>query len=117
MNQSDQSKSFLSELLKLNKRDKIAIGYEKLSVTGVSAQSLASIPADANYMEIRVESATTTGVIMRYNLLGNSNLPTTTDGMGLTYLDLFDVSGRNNIINFRVIAVSSTHTIHIQYFK
>lgn len=98
-----------------DKKELIAIGYEKLSVTGASAQSLLSIPTDAVYMEIRVESATTTGVIMRYLLTGAS--PTTTDGMALTYLDLFDVTNGDNVRNFKVIAVSGTHTIHVQYYK
>ena len=114
---SDQEKSLLRELIKITNREKIALGYEKLTVTGGTAQSLASIPTNANYMEIRVESATTSGVIIRYNLLGTVSPPTTTDGMALTYLDLFDVVGRQNIINFRVIAVSGSHTIHVQYFK
>jgi hypothetical protein len=54
---------------------------------------------------------------MRYKLLGNTNLPTTTQGMALTYLDLFDVNGRPNLINFRIIANGGSHTIHVQYYK
>jgi hypothetical protein len=98
------------------KKELIAVGYQKLTVTGATAQSL-TVPTSAVYAEIRVESATTTGVIMRYLMLGNTTPPTTTDGMALSYLDLFDITNGDNVRNFRVIAVSSTHTLHIQYYK
>lgn len=117
MQDSDSFTSILKELIKITKKERVAIGYEKLVVTGGTAQGLVSIPNDVNYMKIRVESATTTGIIVRYNLLGTSKAPTVTDGMALSYLDLFDVVGKPNIINFRVIAVSATHTLHVQYFK
>jgi hypothetical protein len=43
--------------------------------------------------------------------------PTTTDGMALSYLDLFDITNGDNVANFKVIAVSGSHTLHIQYYK
>jgi len=98
------------------KKELIAVGYQKLTVTGVSAQSL-TVPTSAVYAEIRVESATTTGIIMRYLMLGATTPPTTTDGMALSYLDLFDITNGDNVRNFRVIAVSGSHTLHIQYYK
>ena len=98
------------------KKELIAVGYQKLTVTGVTAQSL-TVPTSAVYAEIRVESATTTGVIMRYLMLGATTPPTTTDGMALSYLDLFDITNGDNVRNFRVIAVSGSHTLHIQYYK
>lgn len=113
----DNIKLLLRELIMVTRKERECIGYEVLTVTGANAQSLVSIPADATYMEVRVESATTTGVIMRYKLLGNTDLPTTAQGMALTYLDLFDVNGRPNLINFRIIATSGSHTIHVQYYK
>jgi len=94
----------------------VACGYQKLTVTGANAQSL-TVPTGTLYAEIRVESATTTGIIMRYLLLGATTPPTTTDGMALTYMDLFDVNTGDNVANFRVIAVSGSHTLHIQYYK
>ena len=114
---SDQIKSLLRDLIKITAKERIVVGYEKLSVTGANAQSLQSIPATATYMEIRIESATTTGIIARYKMLADTNPPTTTDGIGLTYLDLFDVNGMPNIVNFRIISVAGTHTIHVQYYK
>ena len=111
----DKSTESIVRALK-EKTNLIAVGYQKLSVTGGTAQSL-TVPASATYAEIRVESATTTGVIMRYLMLGATTPPTTTDGMALSYLDLFDITNGDNVRNFRVIAVSSTHTLHIQYYK
>jgi hypothetical protein len=98
------------------KKELIAVGYEKLTVTGGAAQSL-TVPTSAVYAEIRVESATTTGIIMRYLMLGATTPPTTTDGMALSYLDFFDITNGDNVRNFRVIAVSGSHTLHIQYYK
>lgn len=98
------------------KKDLIALGYQQLTVTGASAQSL-TVPTGATYCEIRVESATTTGIIMYYLLLGTTTLPTTSTGMPLAYLDLFDITGGDNIVNFRVIAVSGSHKLNIQYYK
>lgn len=97
-------------------KDLIACGYQKLTVTGASAQAL-TVPTGATYCEIRVESATTTGIIMYYLLLGTTTAPTTSSGIPLTYLDIFDITGGDNVVNFRVIAVSGSHTLHIQYFK
>ena len=111
----DSKTQILKTAILFNKSLK-ACGYEKLSVTGAVAQSL-TVPTEASYAEIRVESTTTTGIIMRYLMLGNTTLPTTTDGMALTYLDLFDIINGDNIANFRVIAVSGTHTLHVQYYK
>lgn len=92
----------------------VAFGYQKLTVTGAVAQSL-TVPTGALYAEIRVESATTTGILMRYLMTGAA--PTTTDGMGLSYLDFFDITNGDNVANFKVIAVSGSHTLHIQYYK
>jgi hypothetical protein len=94
----------------------MAFGYQKLTVTGASAQAL-TVPTGALYAEIRVESATTSGIIMRYLMLNSTTPPTTTDGMGLSNLDFFDIPTGDNVANFRVIAVSGSHTLHIQYYK
>lgn len=112
----DQTKEYLKELIRITKKDLTAVGYQQLTVTGGSPQSL-TVPTDASYCEIRVVSATTSGVIMYYNLLNGVTAPTTSSGMPLTYLDLFDIKGNVNLNAFRVIAVSGTHTLNIQYFK
>jgi hypothetical protein len=93
----------------------VAFGYQKLTVTGGTAQSL-TVPTGAIYAELRVESATTSGIIMRYLMIAGT-APTTTDGMALSHLDLFDITNGDNVANFKVIAVSGSHQLHIQYYK
>lgn len=103
------------------KHDLIACGYEKITVTGATPQSLDVTTLGkglgATYAEIRVESATTSGAIMRYLLLGDTLLPTTTDGMAMDYFLFLDINNGDNLANFRVIAISGSHTLHVQYFK
>lgn len=94
----------------------VACGYQKLTVTGANAQSL-TVPSGSKYAELSVESATTTGFIIRFLNLGAATLPTTTDGMPLAHGTVFDLSTSDSINNFRVIAISGSHTLHIQYFK
>jgi len=110
-----QEKEIIANIQSINTK-LFAFGYQKLTVTGGTAQSL-TVPTGSLYAKIRVESATTTGIIMRYLMLGTSTPPTTTDGMALVYLDLLDITNGDDVANFRVIAVSGSHTLHIQYYK
>lgn len=112
---ADQSKVLLREANRISKYNLIAISYQKLVVTG-TAQAL-TIPINAKYMEIGVESSVTASVPIRYLLLGNTYLPTVTDGKFLNHLTVFDVSGRPNLENFRVIQTTAgVHTLHVEYY-
>lgn len=93
-----------------------ALGYQKLTVTGGTAQAL-TVPSGTVYAEIAVESATTTGTIIRYLNLGAATLPTTTNGMPLAHGTVFDLNNGDQVVDFRCIAVSGSHTLHIQYFR
>jgi hypothetical protein len=93
-----------------------AMGYEQLTVTGASPQAL-TVPSGAVYAEIKVESATTTGYIMYFLNLGTTILPTTSTGIPLSYGDYFDLNNGDLLAGFRVIAVSGSHKLNIQYFK
>ncbi len=111
----DNSKSYLKELVRLNKYNLLACGYQKLDVSTAGAKSL-TIPTDATYAEITLESSVTTGVVTRYLEYGGT--PTATDGMGLVHLTTFDINGYANLANFKIILTTAgTHTAHIQYFK
>jgi len=113
---TDQAKIYLQELVRLSRYLQIACGYEKLTVAG-TAVSLASIPEDANYAIVTVESSITTTAI-RYLELGANTLPTSTDGAPKSNLDIFDIQGQQNLKTFRAIQVSAgTHTLQIQYYK
>lgn len=112
----NQSKSYLSELVRLNKYNLIACGYQKLTVNGTAASL--TVPDGAKYAEMTIESSVTSGVVARHLELGAGTLPTSTDGLGMTHLLTFDITGYPNLINFRVIQTQAgTHTLHIQYYK
>ncbi len=114
----NSSKSYLLELTRLTKYNLIACGYEKLIVSGATAQKLISIPNDARYMELSLESSITATVPVRYLMLGTPNPPTTTNGLPLRDGTFFDITGRPNMENFRAIeATAGTNVIHIQYYK
>lgn len=114
---SDSSKQFLQELLRLTKYDLIATGTESLSVAG-TAVGLASVPSDAKYAIMIVESSVTATPAIRYLELGGKTLPTSSVGIPRSNLDAFDVFGYQNLINFRAIQYAAgTHTITVQYYK
>ena len=114
----DNSKTLLRELLRINRNNLIACGYEKLSVSSAGAKKLMNIPVDAKYAEIRVESDITDAPALRYLMLGSVVEPTSSEGLALSRLDFFDITGYPNLINFRVIPISGgTNTLHIQYYK
>lgn len=116
MVRSDQSKQYLSKLLDIANSNLVQFHYEKLSVTGTAA-ALASLPAETKYAEIVCESSLTTEAV-RYQLLGDKTLPTSTDGRVMLHLDTTTVIGYANLSNFRAIRVAAgTHTLHIFYFK
>lgn len=110
----NQSKSYLDQLLKQNLNNFKAFSYQKLTVTG-TVVSL-TVPENAKYAEIRLESSITATIAARYLITGD--IPTATDGMALNNLDLFDISDYQNLVNFKIIqATAGTHTLHIQYYK
>jgi hypothetical protein len=113
---SDQSKSYLQELINLNKKVLVACAYQKLTVDG-TVKSL-TVPNGVKYAELKLESLDT-GIASRHLLLGSSGTqPTTTDGIGLNSLDVIDIVGYQNLINFRITRVQSGITIlHVQYYK
>lgn len=112
----DQAKEYLRKLVDLHNKKLVAIGYQKLSVTGTVATL--TIPSEASYAEFKLESADS-GIAARYLICGGSTgTPAVADGISLSTLDVFDVNGRENLRNFKIIRVQSgTTTLHVQYFK
>lgn len=116
-NFGNQSKSYLSELVRLNKYNLIAFSYQKLDVSTAGVKNL-TVPSGAKYAEISAESSVTATVPMRYKLLGAGSLPTASDGHAITHLLVFDISGKPNLDNFRVIQTGAgSHYLHITYYK
>ena len=115
MVRSDQSNSYLSELVSLNKRNLVAIGYQKITITG--SVSSFTVPTDAKYALCVLESSAT-GVAVRYLELGGLTLPTTTIGLPRSNGDSFDVQGAQNLTNFRATqAQGGTHSLNVVYYK
>lgn len=105
----------IDQTLKRIERRLTAFAYQKLSVTGAVRQAL-TIPQGAEFAKLRLESSTETGVVVRY-LEHAGNSVSISDGIGLCHLDYFEIDGSDSLANLRVIAVSGTHTLHIEYFK
>ncbi len=111
----NQSKSYLDQLLRHQKYNVTAIGYQQLTV-GAEAVNL-TIPDGATYAMIEVESDLTTPAI-RYLELGDTTLPTASTGIRRSNLDGMDITGRPNLENFRAIQVGAgTHKLNVVYYK
>lgn len=111
----NQSKSYLSELVRQGLNSFIAFGYEKITV-GSSVVTLTP-PAGAKYATITVESSVTTGVVIRC-LQNLSTTVTSSVGQGLRDGSVLDITMAENLKNFQAIqAQAGTHNIYVEYFK
>lgn len=97
-------------------------GKAKVTVTGASAQTiLASIPNDqTKFARISVEADATSAVqnlVLRYWESGDA--PTTTDGQPLGHLDVFEITNRQNLSNFKIISTDATksHVLQILFYR
>jgi len=101
----------------LMQKEMVACGYEALAFTTAGAKQ-PTPPSGSVYMEIRIESSVTSGIVGRYLNLGAATLPTSTAGLAVSHMDFFDVSGSDAVSNFRIIQTGAgTHVAHIQYYK
>ena len=115
MNTSDQNKSYSSKLLELSKYNLTCCGYQQITVDDTAAHL--TIPTNAKYAICIVESDAT-GVAVRFLELNDKTLPTDTTGMPRADADSFDISGAENLKNFRVIqAQSGAHLLNVSYYK
>jgi len=111
----NQSKSYLSELVKYAKNSFKAFAYENLSISSASVFT-PTIPTGTKYAEIVLESSVTATVPIRYRIDGG--LPTSVNGMPLNHLDRFDITDFANINNFKVIRTGAgTYNLHITYYR
>lgn len=97
--------------------DRIAIGHEKLTLDANSVFSLASVPANARYAFITLENGGVAATnLVRYWTDGSA--PTATDGIALTDSSAFDISEYQNIVNFRIIRLTTDdHVLQVQYYN
>ncbi len=114
---SDQSKTYIQQLVNLTKKNLLAIGWETLVIDN-TVKKLISIPTDATYALVVVESTITTPAIRYLELGGAGTQPSTTVGIPRSNLDAFDIQGAENIRNFRATRIAAgTHSVSVQYYK
>ncbi len=117
MNRSDQNKNYTSELVKLSKKNLIAVAYENVEVDSTTGGIILNPPIDVNYALLVLESDVD-GTAIRYLETGPKFPVTTVNGIPRSNLDVFDIQGYQNIINFRAIqAQAGTHNLQVQYYK
>lgn len=113
----DQTKVYTAQLVNLAKQNLIAIGYQNLTVDGTAGGLALTVPADAKYALVVVESADT-GTAIRYLETGPLFPVTTSNGIPRSNLDVFDIQGYQNLKQFRAIRVQSgTTNLQVQYYK
>ena len=114
---ADSNKLYTQELVKINKSNLVAFSYQKLTVDNTSGGVSLTVPSNAKYALIVVES-TATGAAIRYLETGPIFTVTSSNGLPKSNDSAFDIHGYQNLINFRAIqAQSGTHTLQIQYYK
>ena len=98
--------------------DRSATTFEQLSVAG-SVVSLPSIPTDATYAIVTLESTDTSSIVVRTT--EGKSTPSVTVGLPKTNLDSWDILGAENIKNTQLIATtlgqSATNVLNVQYYR
>lgn len=110
----NQSKSYLSELLREQLSNLNAFSYQKLTVDG-TVKNL-TIPTDAKAALISMESSIA-ATAARY-LETKQTTVSTTEGMPLKDGTELTILGAQNLSQFQITqAAGGTHTIYITYYK
>jgi len=110
---TDNSKTYLRELVRQGLNDLEAFGYQKIVVDG-TVQSL-TIPTDAKIAVMSLVSTITSGpaVWVRYD----AN-PATGGGQPFYNGDRWNVVDAKNLVNFKITQDSAgTHTLYIEYYR
>lgn len=113
----NQSKSYQSLLLRAALNGYKAFGFQQLTVAN-SVVNL-TIPADAKYALIVVESTISTNCI-RYLEFGGSNtvVAAGTVGIPVSNGSVFDITDAQNLAGFQAIQEGAgTHKLNIQYYR
>jgi len=102
---------------KLIQKDYVACGYQALDFSTAGAKT-PTVPVNAVYAEVKIESSVVSGIVGRRLNLGNGTVLTSVVGMSVVHMDYFDIIGSDSINNFRIILTTAgTHTAHIQYYR
>lgn len=111
----NQSKSYLSKLLRANLNSFKSCGYEKITVDG-TVKGL-TIPTDAKYAVCSLVSTTLTGVVA--NCLQNRSVTVSaTVGMPLRDGNVFDITDTQNLAGFQITQTGAfTTSLYVEYYK
>lgn len=112
----NQSKSYLSQLLRNSLNSFKAFGYEAITVDG-TVKNL-TIPDGAKYALMKLTS-TATGNAVNYLEFGGSVTPvSTTVGLPIADGTAFDITDAANLAGFQVTQIQAgTHILYVQYYK
>lgn len=110
----NQSKSYLSLLLRNALNSFKSIGYQAIAVD--STTKALTPPADAKYALLTLESDGT-GFVARC-LQNTGTVISTTIGMPISNGFIGDITDAQNLIGFRITEIAShATTLHVEYFK
>jgi len=109
----------IKSLLGILQREKIALSNQVLTFDD-SPYAALTVPTDATYAEVSlIADATVTSQsnVARFWLDGST--PTATEGLSRNNYATWDISGGDNIANFKIIGVegAKTHKLNVQYYK
>lgn len=110
---TDNSKTYLRELVRQGLNDLEAFAYEKITVDG-TVKTL-TIPTNAKVAILTLVSTITSGpaVMVRYD----AN-PTSSDGTPFFNGDRWNVLDPKNLVNFKVTQFGAgTHTLYVEYYR
>lgn len=111
----NQSKSYLSKIQQSALNSFKAFSYESITIDG-TVKGL-TVPTDAKYALITIESSVTSGVVARY-LETLQTTVSTTAGLALRDGTVFDVTDAQNLAQFQITqAQAGTHVAKVQYYK
>lgn len=113
----NQSKSYLEALARASANGFKAFGFQQLTVSNTVVNL--TIPTDAKYALIIVESTISTNCI-RYLEFGGSTtvVAAGTVGLPVTNGSVFDITDAQNLAGFQAIQeAAGTHKLNIQYYR
>jgi hypothetical protein len=116
---SDQTKDYTKKLIDIANKNLVAFEYQKLTVDQTAGGLALTVPTGATYAICVIESAVATAPHIRYLECGPAaHTLSTSDGIGRSNLDAWDIQGAENLRNFRIIRTAAgATTLHVQYYK
>lgn len=110
---TDNSKTYLRELVRQGLNDLEAFSYEKITVTG--SVSTLTIPTGAKVAVMSLVSTITSGPAawVRYD-----GTPSSGGGSPFYNGDRWNVVDPKNLVNFKITQDSGgTHTLYVEYYR